>query len=124
MSASQTIHLIEKLTEANIPKKTAMELLEYVERQQTDLVTKDYLDIKIEAVDAKIEAVETKIEAVDTKIEAVETKIEALDTKIDTKVEVLETKIEALDTKINGVKLFIGFNTALSLAIIAKLFLG
>ena len=110
MSASQTIHLIEKLTEANIPKKTAMELLEYVERQQTDLVTKDYLDIKIEAVDAKIEAVETKIEAV-------ETKIEALDTKID-------TKVEGLETKINGVKLFIGFNTALSLAIIAKLFLG
>ena len=78
MSASQTIHLIEKLTEANIPKETAMELLEYVERQQTDLVTKDYLDIKIEAI----------------------------------------------DTKINGVKLFIGFNTTLSLAIIAKLFLG
>ena len=121
MSASQTIHLIEKLTEANIPKKTAMELLEYVERQQTDLVTKDYLDIKIEAVDAKIEAVETKIEAldtkIDTKVEALETKIEALDTKID-------TKVEGLETKINGVKLFIGFNTALSLAIIAKLFLG
>ena len=85
MSASQTIHLIEKLTEANIPKETAMELLEYVERQQADLVTKDYLDIKIEGID---------------------------------------TKIESLDTKINALKLFIGFNTALSLAIIAKLFLG
>ena len=103
MSASQTIHLIEKLTEANIPKETAMELLEYVERQQTDLVTKDYLDIKIEAID---------------------TKIEAIDTKIDTKVEALDTKIEAVETKINGLKLFIGFNTTLSLAIIAKLFLG
>ena len=96
MSASQTIHLIEKLTEANIPKETAMELLEYVERQQTDLVTKDYLDTKIEGLD---------------------TKIEGLDTKID-------TKVEALETKINALKLFIGFNTALSLAIIAKLFLG
>ena len=110
MSASQTIHLIEKLTEANIPKETAMELLEYVERQQTDLVTKDYLDIKIEAID--------------TKIEGLDTKIEALDTKIDTKVEGLDTKIKAVETKINGLKLFIGFNTALSLAIIAKLFLG
>ena len=36
------LHLIEKLTEADISKETATELLEFVEQKQTNLVTKDH----------------------------------------------------------------------------------
>ena len=68
MSASQTLHLIEKLTEADIPKETATELLEFVEQKQTDLVTKDHLEARMAATDAKIEKLDAKIDKQDTKI--------------------------------------------------------
>ena len=71
MSASQTLHSIEKLTEANIPKETATELLEFVEQAQKGAVSKDYVDARFE-----------------------------------------------------GLVLFVGFNTALLIAVLVKLFLG
>ncbi len=89
MSAAKALHLIEKLTEANISKETATELLEYVEQKQTNAVTKDYFEARITSVEDKITGVEEKLEA-----------------------------------KITGLKLFTGFNTALLLAILARLFLG
>ena len=63
MSASQTLHLIEKLTEADIPKETATELLEFVEKKQTNLVTKDHLEARMAATDAKIIAVKNELGA-------------------------------------------------------------
>ena len=53
--------MIEKLTEADIPKETATELLEFVEKKQTNLVTKDHLEARMAATDAKIEKLDTKI---------------------------------------------------------------
>ncbi len=107
MSATQTLHLIEKLTEANIPKETATELLEYVEQKQTDLVTKDYFEARITSVEDKLTAAKDEL---NVKITAVEDKLTA-------------TKDE-LNAKFTGLKLFMGFNTALLLAVIGKLFLG
>ena len=89
MSAAKTLHLIEKLTEANISKETATELLEYVEQKQADTVTRDYFEAKITALEDKITALEDKLE-----------------------------------DKIIGLRLFTGFNTALLLAVLAKLFLA
>ena len=93
MSAAKTLHLIEKLTEANISKETATELLEYVEQKQADTVTRDYFEAKITALEDKLKA----------------------------KITALEDKLEA---KIIGLRLFTGFNTALLLAVLAKLFLA
>ena len=56
MSASQTLRLIEKLTEANIPKETATELLEFVEQSQKGAVSKDYVDARFDGLEASINA--------------------------------------------------------------------
>ncbi len=63
MSAAQTIHLIDKLSEAKIPKETATELLEYVEQKQTNLATKDYFEARIAALEDKIIAIAEKLES-------------------------------------------------------------
>ena len=104
MSAAKTLHLIEKLTEANISKETATELLEYVEQKQADTVTRDYFEAKITALEDKLKA-----------------KITALEDKLEDKITALEDKLE---DKIIGLRLFTGFNTALLLAVLAKLFLA
>ena len=97
MNATKTVQLIEKLTaEANISKNTAIELLEYIEKKQTDNVTKDYFTAVIKRVEEKIKSVEEKIKSVE----------------------------EKLRTEIKGLRLFTGFNTALLIAIMIRLFLS
>ncbi len=115
MGASQTLQLIEKLTEANIPKETATELLEFVEQKQTDLVTKDYFETKIDAVESGLSA---RIDAVESGLNA---RINAVESGLKARIDAVES---GLNIKINGLRLFVGFNTALSLAILIKLFLG
>ena len=97
MSASQTLHLIEKLTEADIPKETATELLEFVEKRQTDLVTKDHFEARMDAFEARMAATDAKIDKLDMKIASVKNELGA---------------------KITGIMLFLGFNTTLLAALI------
>ena len=104
MSASQTLHLIEKLTEADIPKETATELLEFVEKKQTNLVTEDYLEARMAATDAKIGKLDMKLVSIKS--------------ELDAKIEKLDAKIEKQNTKITGLMLFLGFNTSLLVALI------
>ena len=133
MSASQTLHLIEKLTEADIPKETATELLEFVEKKQTNLVTEDYLEARMAATDAKIITVKSeldaKIDKLDMKIVAVKNELNAKIEKLDAKIDKLDMKVVAVknelnakidkqNTKINGLMLFLGFNTTLLVALI------
>ena len=80
-----------------MPKETATELLEFVEKKQTDLVTKDHLEARMAATDAKIDKLDMKIVAVKDELNA---------------------KIDKLDTKIVGLMLFLGFNTTLLAALI------
>ena len=96
MGASQTLHLIEKLTEAHIPKETATDLLEFVEQKQTELVTKDYFEARMAATDAKIDKLDMKIAGVKNELNA----------------------------RITGMMLFLGFNTSLLIAMAIKVFLG
>ena len=56
MSASQTLHLVEKLTKAKIPKETAAELLEFVEQSQKGTVSKDYRDARFEGIEVSVNA--------------------------------------------------------------------
>ena len=115
MSASQTLHLIEKLTEADIPKETATELLEFVEKKQTNLVTEDYLEARMAATDAKIGKLDMKIVSVKNELDA---KIDKLDAKIDKlDMKIVSVKSE-LNSKITGIMLFLGFNTTLLAALI------
>ena len=101
MSATQTVQLIEKLTaEANISKNTAVELVEYIEKKQTDTVTKDYFAAEIKSGKDKIKGVEEKLRA---EIKSVEEKLRA---------------------EIKGLRLFTGFNTVMLITIMAKLFLS
>ena len=148
MSASQTLHLIEKLTEADIPKETATELLEFVEKRQTNLVTEDYLEARMAATDAKIDKLDMKVVSVknelngktvsvknelDAKIDKLDAKIDKLDMKIVSVKNELNGKIESvkdelngkiesvkneLNGKITGIMLFLGFNTTLLAALI------
>ena len=99
MGASQTLHLIEKLTEANISKETATELIEFVEQAQKGTVSKDYIDARFEGLEASIDA----------RFESLESKFKGLEASVN--------------AKIMGLRLFLGFNTALLLAVLAKLFL-
>ena len=115
MSASQTLHLIEKLTEADIPKETATELLEFVEKRQTNLVTEDYLEARMAATDAKIDKLDMKVVSVKNELDA---KIDKLDAKIDKlDMKIVSVKSE-LNSKITGIMLFLGFNTTLLAALI------
>ena len=91
------LHLIEKLIEADIPKETATELIEFVEKKQTNLVTKDHLEARMAATDAKIITAKNELDA---------------------KIEKLDAKIEKQNTKITGLMLFLGFNTSLLVALI------
>ena len=113
MSASQTLHLIEKLTQAHIPKETATDLLEFVEQKQTELVTKDYFEARMAATDAKIDKLDMKIIAGKDELNA---KIDKLDMKI------AGVKNE-LNARITGMMLFLGFNTSLLIAMAIKVFL-
>ena len=136
MGASQTL----QLTEADIPKETATELLEFVEKKQTNLVTEDYLEARMAATDAKIITVKSeldaKIDKLDMKIVSIKSELDAKIGKLDAKIEKLDAKIDKLDmkvvavknelnakidkqnTKINGLMLFLGFNTTLLVALI------
>ena len=114
MSASQTLHLIEKLTEADIPKETATELLEFVEKKQTNLVTEDYLEARMAATDAKIDKLDMKIGKLDAKTGELDAKIGELDAKIGK----LDVKTGKLSARITGLMLFLGFNTSLLVALI------
>ena len=107
MSASQTLHLIEKLTEAHIPKETATDLLEFVEQKQTDLVTKDHFEARMAATDAKIDKLDMKIAGVKNELDA----------------KIVSVKNE-LNGRITGMMLFLGFNTSLLIAMAIKVFLG
>ena len=141
MSASQTLHLIEKLTEADIPKETATELLEFVEQKQTDLITKDYFEARMAATDAKIDKLDMKIVSVknelSAKIDKMDMKIAGVKDELDDKIvsvkdelnnkivsvkDELNSKIvsvkDELNSKITGIMLFLGFNTTLLIALI------
>ena len=117
MGASQTLHLIEKLTEANISKETATELIEFVEQAQKGTVSKDYIDARFEGLEASIDA----------RFESLESKFKGLEASVNTRFESLESKFKSLEASVNakimGLRLFLGFNTALLLAVLAKLFL-
>ena len=104
MSASQTLRLIEKLTEANIPKETATELLEFVEQSQKGAVSKDYVDARFDGLEASINA-----------------RFEGLEANVNARFEGLESSVNA---RFKGIVLFVGFNTALLVAVLVKLFLG
>ena len=104
MSASQTLHLIEKLTEAKIPKETATELLEFVEQAQKGTVSKDYIDARFEGLEASVNA-----------------RFEGLEASVNARFEGLEASVKA---RFTGLSLFTAFNTALLIAVLAKLFLG
>ena len=108
MSASQTLHLIEKLTEADIPKETATELLEFVEKRQTDLVTKDHFEARMDAFEARMAATDAKIDKLDMKIASAKNELNS---------KIASAKNE-LGAKITGIMLFLGFNTTLLAALI------
>ena len=61
MGVVQRLDLVEKLTEANSPKQTATEYLEFVEHKQTDLITKDYFEARMTTTDSKIDKLNAKI---------------------------------------------------------------
>ena len=116
------LHLIEKLTEADIPKETATELLEFVEKKQTNLVTEDHLEARMAATDAKIitakNELDAKIGKLDMKLVSIKSELDAKIGKLDAKIEKLDAKIEKQNTKITGLMLFLGFNTSLLVALI------
>ena len=138
MGVVQTLDLVEKLTEANIPKQTATELLEFVEHKQTDLITKDYFEARMITTDSKIDKLNAKIVGVEDELKAkivgvedrLSTKIVAIKDELNAKIVGVEDKLSAkiiavkdeLNAKITGLQLFVGFNTALLMAILIKLF--
>ena len=115
MSASQTLHLIEKLTEAKIPKETATELLEFVEQAQKGTVSKDYIDARFEGLEASVNA---RFEGLEASVNA---RFEGLEASVNARFEGLEASVKA---RFTGLSLFTAFNTALLIAVLAKLFLG
>ena len=133
MSASQTLHLIEKLTEANIPKETAAELLEFVEQAQKGTVSKDYIDARFEgleaSVNARFETLEARFEGLEASVNArfegleasVNARFEGLEASVNARFEGLEASVKAQFT---GLRLFVAFNTALLIAVLVKLFVG
>ena len=108
------LHLIEKLTQAHIPKETATDLLEFVEQKQTDLVTKDHFEARMDAFEARMAATDAKIDKLDTKIAGVKNELDA---------KIVSVKNE-LNARITGIMLFLGFNTSLLIAMAIKVFLG
>ena len=109
MDVVQTLNLVEKLTKANSPKQTATELLEFVELKQTDLVTKDYFEARMTTTDSKIKEVKNDLTA----------KITAVKDELNAKITAAKDELNA---QITGLKLFVGFNTALLMAVLIKLF--
>ena len=127
LNVIQTLDLVEKLTEASSPKQTATDLLEFVELKQIDLVTKDYFEARMTTTDAKVDKLNAKITAVKDELNAKITAVKnELNAKITAATNELNAKITAvkdeLNAKITGLQLFVGFNTALLMAILIKLF--
>ena len=132
MSASQTLDLIEKLTQAHIPKETATDLLEFVEKKQTDLVTKDHFEARMDAFEARMATTDAKIDKLDMKIITVKDELNAKIDKLDMKIVGVKNELDAkivsvkneLNARITGMMLFLGFNTSLLIAMAIKVFLG